>query len=128
MYMYPYRNNKILNDLKTTLSGVNYEKASFVTITFVCYGRATPVDTAVPLPIFIINIIRRYIFVCFISYMYMNMFHGECCTFLLITKSDLIRKSLIHVLVNKSDRVVTRATTCMIDNTIFYIVLPIFII
>ena len=51
------------------------------------------------------------------------MFHGECCTFLLIAKSDLIRKSLIHVFVNESDRVVTRATTCMIDNTIFYIVL-----
>ena len=123
MYMYPYRNNKILNDLKTTLSDVNYEKASFVTITFVCYGRATPVDTEVPLPIhFIINIIRRYIFVYFISYLYMDMFHGECCTFLLITKSDLIRKSLIHVFGNERDRVVTRATTCMIDNTIFYIV------
>ena len=71
------------------LSFVNYEKASFVTITFVCYGHATPVDTVVPLPIrFIINIIRRYLFLCFISYLYIDMFHGECCTFLLITKSD----------------------------------------
>ena len=116
MYMHAYRNKKILNDLNATLSGVHYEKASFVTVTLFVMG--------VPHPWilwyhcifirFIINIIRRYIFVCFISYMYMDMFHGECCTILLITKNDLIRKSLIHVFVNESDKVVTRATTCMI--------------
>ena len=106
--MYLYRKNKILNDLNATQSAVNYEKTSFVPITVVCYGPATTVDTVVPLPIrSIINKIRRYIFVCFISYLYIDMFHGECCTFLLITKSDLIRKSLIHVFVNESGSVVT---------------------
>ena len=119
MYMYPYRANKILNNLNATLSVVKHEKAMYVTITFVCFRRATTVDTVVPLPIrFIINTIGRYIFVCFISYLYIGMFHGECC----ITKGDLIRKTFIHVFANESDRVVTRATICMIVSIIFYII------